>query len=112
MCASAFILIVQVDSTNWTAWLALVFASIEPQLLWAIKHLMDLDDSVLLLQLSVLRFDFPVESNSQSIALTEADLVIVYPLPKRFVLDCRDHRRAFVEKAPGALFCERELGND
>ena len=71
MFALAFILVIQHDSPNWTAWLGSVVASIQPQLLWAIKYLMDLDDSVLLLQFSVLRLNFPMESNSQSIALTE-----------------------------------------
>jgi len=112
MCASAFILVVQVDSPNWTVWLAFVVVSMEPQLVWAIKHLMHFDDFVLLFQLSVLRLNFPMESNFQSIALTEADFVIMNSLPKCFVLDCGNDNRTFVEEAPSALFCERELGND
>lgn len=112
MGPSAFVFVVQFDHANPTARRPFIFASIQPQLLWAIKYLMDLDDSVLLPQFSVFRLNLPVESNPQPIALAEADLVIVYSPPKCFVLDRGDHRCAFVKKAPGTLFRERKFGNN
>ena len=38
--------------------------------------------------------------------------MIVYSLPKTFVLDCGDDGTALVKKTPGTLFREREFGNN
>src|SRR2546428_241932 len=84
-----------------------ILLTIEPHLPWTRQDFVDLDYSVLCLQLSSLLNYLPVQSHPESITIGELVLASMNGFPELLVVDFRHYRCTTLKECPPWPFNER-----